>query len=71
MHFFSLWTFSQSWYMLLRHMTYQHDPQGILINFDINDNASCDSHVIIMTIIATRFLETVRHSISTKVGVKI
>ena len=30
--FFSLWTFSQSWYMLLRQNTYQHDPQGILIN---------------------------------------
>ena len=28
----------------------------------------CDSHVIIMTIIATRFLETFRQSISTKVG---
>ena len=32
---------------------------------------SCDSHVIIMTIIATWFSETVRHGISTKVGVKI
>ena len=28
---------------------------------------SCDSHVIIMTIIATRLLETVRHGIYTKV----
>ena len=37
-------TFSQSWYMLLRHRTYQHDPQGLLINL-----ISMITHHVIVT----------------------
>ena len=41
---FSVMVHSQSWYILLRQKTYQHDPQGLLIN--VISMITC--HVVVM-----------------------
>ena len=51
--------------MLMSHVIHQHDPQSLLINLI---TMSRDSH---MTDIVTRFLELVRHRISTRERVNV